>query len=24
DAWSSLDGKIIRTKVNNTGAQIGR
>lgn len=24
DAWSALDGKIIRTKVNNSGAQIGR
>ena len=24
DAWSSLDGKVIRTKVNNTGAQTGR
>ncbi len=24
DAWSVLDGRIIRTKVNNNGAQIGR
>jgi shikimate kinase len=24
DTWSALDGKVIRTKVNNNGAQIGR
>jgi shikimate kinase len=24
DAWSALDGKVIRTKINNSGAKIQR